>query len=73
MANQDNDRHFLAFPDGVATVPAGTLWDGTYDSKSSISSTELDYASTVSTNSTVHASTTHGTCFSNLNVSSNTT
>ena len=51
----------------VATVPAGTLWDGTYDdSKSSISSTELDYASTVSTNSTVHASTTHVPCLSSL-------
>ena len=34
---------------------------------------ELDYASTVSTNSTVHAFTTHVPCFSNLTVSSDAT
>lgn len=39
----------------MATVPAGTFWNGKDDD--STASTELDYVSTVSTSSTVHAST----------------
>jgi hypothetical protein len=62
----------------VVTLPAGTgtLRDGTYDdSESSISSTKLDYdyASTVSTYSSAHASTIHVHYLSNLHVSSNIT
>ena len=58
----------------VATVPAGTLWDGTYDdTNSTVLSTELDRASAVSTNSTDHASTTYTPCLSSFRVSSDTT
>ena len=44
----------------MASVPVGTLYDGTHvDTNSTVLSTQLDYVSTFSTNSTTYASSKH--------------
>ena len=48
----------------MASVPVGTLYDGTHvDTNSTVLSTQLDYVSTFSTNSTTDASFEYGSTF----------
>ena len=57
----------------MASVPVGTLYDGTHvDTNSTVLSTQLDYVSTFSTNSTTDASFEHGSTFATSIVSSDT-